>query len=269
MQHEEYLKQGQLSEALASLQEQVRNDPANSRYRVLLFQLLAVLGQWDRALKQLDVIRGMDDAALAMVHLYRAAIASEMLREQVFRGEREPVFLGQPEEWQALLWQALKLTATGEHAAAGEIRAQALELAPTAPGTVNGTAFAWIADADSRLGPLLEVITDGGYRWASFAQVRTLTVEAPEDLRDMVWLPAHILWQNGGEAYVLLPARYPGSAQRGGLLALSRQTQWEEAAPDAYLGYGQRMLVTDVDEYPLMEVRVVEFTPQRQAGDAG
>jgi type VI secretion system protein ImpE len=269
MKHEEYLRQGQLPEALASLQEQVRNDPANSKYRILLFQLLAVLGQWERALKQLDVIRGMDDSALAMVHLYRSAIASEMFREQVFRGEREPVFLGQPEEWQALLLQALKLTAEGKHAAAEDVRSRAFELAPTSGGTLNGAAFAWIADADPRLGPTLEVIIDGGYRWVSFAHIRTLTVEAPEDLRDVVWLPAHILWQSGGEAYALIPTRYPGSAQRAAALALSRRTEWEQAVDGVYLGYGQRMLATDADEYPLMEVRVVEFAPQGQAGDAG
>lgn len=269
MKHEEYLRQGQLPEALVSLQEQVRAEPANSKYRILLFQLLAVRGEWERALKQLDVIRGMDDSALAMVHLYRSAIASEMLREQVFRGEREPVFLGQPEAWQALLLQALKLTAEGRHEAAQAIREQAFELAPTSSGTLNGVAFAWIADADPRLGPTLEVVIDGGYRWVSFTHIRKLTLEEPEDLRDVVWLPAHILWQSGGESYALVPTRYPGSAQQADALALSRRTEWDEVAEGVYLGYGQRMLSTDADEYPLMEVRVVEFAPQGQAGDAG
>ncbi|MFO1349473.1 MAG: hypothetical protein U1F68_01835 [Gammaproteobacteria bacterium] len=36
------------------MQEQVRKNPANAKYRVFLFQLLAVLGQWERALNQLN-----------------------------------------------------------------------------------------------------------------------------------------------------------------------------------------------------------------------
>jgi len=269
MKHEEYLRQGQLPEALSSLQEQVRAQPANSKYRILLFQLLAVLGQWERALKQLDVIRGLDDSALAMVHLYRSAIACEMFREQVFRGEREPVFLGQPEEWQTLLLQALRLTVVKQYKVAQETRSQAFELAPVSTGKLNGVAFEWIADADPRLGPTLEVIIDSGYRWVSFAHIQKLTLDEPEDLRDVVWSPAHISWKSGGESYALIPTRYPGSAQRSDALALARQTEWEEVAENVYIGYGQRMLVTDTDEYPLTAVRVMNFSLEGQVADAG
>lgn len=41
--------------ALKYLQDGVRANPSDSKLRVFLFQLLSVLGQWDRALNQLNV----------------------------------------------------------------------------------------------------------------------------------------------------------------------------------------------------------------------
>ena len=51
----EALKQGNTATALQLLQTEVRNRPAEAGLRVFLFQLLCVLGQWDRALNQLNV----------------------------------------------------------------------------------------------------------------------------------------------------------------------------------------------------------------------
>lgn len=270
MKYEEYLRNGQLSEALASLQEAVRDNPADSKLRISLFQLLAVMGQWQRAHKQLDVIHGLDDAALAMVHLYRAAIACEVFREAVFRGEREPIFLGEPENWQALMLQALKLTAQGQHAVAAQTRQQALEQAATSSGVLDGKPFSWLADADSRLGPTLELFLDGGYRWVSLLHIERLLLEEPVSLQDVVWLPAHITWRGGGESHVLIPSRYPYSATQSDPLALSRLTVWDELAEQEWQGFGQRIWVSDSDEYSLLDVREVHFDAvASEAGNAG
>ena len=124
---DEALKQGDVNVALQLLQENVKKQPANAELRVFLFQLLAVLGQWDRALNQLDVAADLDDSTLAMVSMYRQVIACERFREQVFLGNKEPVIFGKPEEWVALLIQALKLTAQGESAKSQQLRNQAFE----------------------------------------------------------------------------------------------------------------------------------------------
>jgi type VI secretion system protein ImpE len=83
-------------------------------------------------------------------------------------------------------------------------------------------------------------------------------MEAPEDLRDMVWMPAHLQFANGGEMLALLPARYAGSESAAdGLIALGRKTVWEELAPDTHRGLGQRIITTDVADVPLLEVRTL------------
>ena len=62
------------------------------------------------------------------------------------------------------------------------------------------TTFAWIADADPRLGPVLEVFVNGNYMWVPFARVHAMQFDPPADLRDQVWMPARFTWSNGGEA---------------------------------------------------------------------
>ncbi len=101
------LHAGEPLRALRLLQEQVRAKPGDVRLRVFLFQLLCVLGQWERALNQLDTAANLDPSVLAMKHMYGSAIACELLRAQVFKGEKAPLVLGQPEAWLALLIEAL------------------------------------------------------------------------------------------------------------------------------------------------------------------
>jgi type VI secretion system protein ImpE len=125
--------------------------------------------------------------------------------------------------------------------------------------------FEWIADADSRLGPVLELMVNGRYYWAPFEQIRIIKITQPEDLRDLVWLPARFVWTNGGEAVGLIPTRYPGSEKsENSAIQLARTTQWQEVTDSVYHGLGQRMLATDRDDFPLLETRLISLN-----GDTG
>ncbi|MBU6246121.1 MAG: tetratricopeptide repeat protein [Xanthomonadaceae bacterium] len=257
---ENLLKEGRLDEALQSLTDQVRANPADARRRVFLFQLLAVLGQWERAQKQLAVAGEMDPVNALMVGAYQVALAGERERVEVLAGRRSPVIIGEPEAWVALLLQALRLNGEGRHDEAATLREQAFEQAEAVSGTVDDAPFEWLADADPRFGPCLEVITRGGYAWAPFSRIRELTFEAPSDLRDKVWAPVQITWTNGGQAVGFVPARYPGAEQSADCeVALGRRTDWHDLAPGLQVGAGQRMFATDGAEYPLLDVRVVRF----------
>ena len=260
MQAEQSLLQGQPEAALAQLQEQIRKEPGNPKLRVFLFQLLVVLGQWQRALSQLKVAGDLDAANLLMVQTYREAIQCEVFRAEVFAGKRSPLIFGQPEQWLALLVQALKLDAAGRFADAAALRNQAFESAPATSGNIDGTAFEWIADADGRLGPTLEAIFNGRYYWVPFRQISKIEVEKPVDLRDVVWMPVVFTWINGGQASGLIPTRYPGSeSEDDALIRLARKTEWRDVADGASHGLGQRLLATNLDDYALMDVRNIEL----------
>jgi len=255
---EENFRLGDLTACLAQLQTDVRARPENVRLRVFLVQVLMVLGQWERALNQLGVLKELDASALPMVHSYSAAIQCERLRAAVFRGERTPLLFGEPEPWIAQMIQALGLQAQGHDSEAAALRSGALEAAPATSGTLNGTPFEWLADADPRLGPLFEVLLNGNYYWVPTHRVQEIRIEAPADIRDLVWLPAEFVWANGGEAVGFVPTRYPGSeSSADDAIRLARKTEWTGA--EGNVGLGQRLLVTDAAEVPLLDLRTVTF----------
>jgi type VI secretion system protein ImpE len=253
---EERFRVGDLDGCLKELQAAVRQKPADAKLRVFLAQLLMVQGDWDRAVNQLKVIGEIDASALPMVHAYGAAIQCERLREGVFAGTRGPLLFGDPEPWIAQLMQSLALLGQGSEQGAADLRAQAFAAAPATAGTLNGTPFEWIADADSRLGPILEVLLNGAYYWVPLHRITSVTIEPPADARDLVWLPAQFQWSNGGEAMGLIPVRYPGSEKSDdAAIRLARKTEWRDAGADAYFGLGQRILTTDGPEAGLLELR--------------
>ena len=263
MQAEQSLQQGQPETALHQLQDQIKKEPANPKLRVFLFQLLAVLGQWPRALSQLKVAGDLDPANLLMVQTYREAIQCEALRTEIFVGKRSPLVFGEPQQWLAQLIQALSLEAAGHYEEASALRMQAFEAAPATTGSVNGCDFQWIADADTRLGPILEVIVNGCYYWVPFCRVSKIILEPPSDLRDMVWMPAHITWANGGDSVGLLPTRYPGSELASDpALSLGRKTEWLEPVTNEFHGLGQRILTTDCADYSLCDIRELLLNPE-------
>lgn len=270
MDAQEHVRAGDVRAALDALQNQVRAEPSEARHRVFLFQLLSVVGQWDRALTQLNVAGDMDAGNLGMMHVYRPALASEALRAEVFAGRKTPLIFGDPERWIALMFEALKVLGSGEVGKSEELRAEALEAAPTRGGRLNGREFEWIADADPRLGPMLEAVIDGRYFWVPFHRIAEIRVEEPQDLRDLVWLPAQFRLTNGGEAAALIPARYPGSESSDDpQIQLARRTEWEQLGENAFAGLGQRMLATDEHEYPLFDVRNITLSePLETVGTA-
>jgi type VI secretion system protein ImpE len=267
----EHLRAGDLALAVETAKQDVRKAPRDPRLRTFLFQLFCVTGDWDRALTQLSAAAELDPDAKPMAEAYRVAIRCEVLREKVFRGERTPTVLGDPGQWVPLLIEAARLLGSGRAADAARLRDAAFEVAPETPGTLNDEPFEWIADADPRLGPVLEAIVGGSYVWVPLHRVRIVQLDPPEDLRDTVWMPARFTWSNGGEAIGFVPTRYPGSAAASDpALALARRTEWTETQDGWSLPLGQRMFATDSgDEKALMDLRRLALTPVAAVAGAG
>jgi type VI secretion system protein ImpE len=102
--------------------------------------------------------------------------------------------------------------------------------------------------------------------------VRQIQIEEPTDLRDMIWIPATIVWTNGGEAFALIPVRYPGSElSEDGLIRLSRKTDWVDGGGGIQRGLGQRLFATNEDDYPILTVRriTVDSEAESPEPDAG
>jgi len=257
---QEFLAQGDPQAALAALQQQVRAHAADPKLRVFLFQLLCVLGQWQRALDQLQVCGELDAGTLAMVNTYRPALQCEAVREAVFDGKVLPHVFGQPQAWVALLAQALQADAQGDPHTAARLRESAFEQAPASAGMLDDRRFEWLADADPRLGPICECFIDGKYYWVPYERITRITLPEPSDVLDAVWASAEIEFSSGGTKHVLIPVRYPGTeSQEDDDLRLSRKTVWQGSDEAGWTGLGQRVLSTDQTELGLMDVRELSF----------
>jgi type VI secretion system protein ImpE len=175
------------------------------------------------------------------------------------------MLFGEPEAWLATLIESSLRAGAGDAALAAELGARAMAQAPASSGRINGEPFAWIADGDARLGPILEAMVNGRYYWIPFTRLARIDLEPPADLRDMVWLPAQLQFSNGGEAIAMLPTRYPGSERSDDdQILMARKTEWRAAGADdgdRWLGLGQRVLITDVGEHDILSVRSIEFEP--------
>jgi type VI secretion system protein ImpE len=262
---EENIRAGDLEGALRVLHESIKKNPADSKLRVFLFQLLCVNGQWEKALTQLSLVANLDADAMLLAQIFQPVIQCEALRQEVFAGKRSPLIFGEPQEWMGWLVHANALLAAGNVKEARELIDRALEAAPAVAGSINEHDFEWIADADSRLGPVLEAVLEGKYYWIPFNRIARIDITQPSDLRDLVWISATFTWSNGGEASGLIPVRYAGSeASSDSGIRLARRTDWQNLGEELYAGQGQRLFATDAGEYPLLETLVIKF-PQATA----
>lgn len=275
-----------LSDALSRAEVGVRARPQEAQARWLLFELLCVLGQWERALKQLQTWAGLSKDFDSTAHVMRGLIKAERQRMEVFAGRAEPAtiaaaFAGPPpagagdepldvraSAWMADLAGALRLAASGEGGAAEALEASdaareaALAQVPDTPGISNLVpAFQWIADADSRLGPVCEVVLIGAYRWLAFDDIRSLTKAAPERLLDLVWGEVDIVLRDGTSLKGYMPMRYPVHEGDRDALLMARETVWHDAGRTGVYGRGQKMWMTDAGDMPLLDLRACRFGP--------
>jgi len=272
----EMLQAGDIGACIEQAMQDVRADAGNVRHRVLLFQLMCLNGDWEKARRQLYVLKDMDAETIPMFETYDPVIQCEMFRQAVFDGQRSPLLFGEPRDWLATLCQALPCFADGRLEQGLEMQAEAFDQAPTSSGRIvaDGAAepeeFEWIADADGRLGPVLEVFLNGHYYWVPIEHVRHVRIDEPEDLRDLVWTPAQFQWANGGQAVGFIPTRYSGTENAtDDRVRLSRMTEWLGSPGDdedgLQVGVGQRLLATDVRDYPLLGIREITIGSAAEA----
>nr|WP_280190995.1 type VI secretion system accessory protein TagJ [Delftia sp. PS-11]KAJ8743969.1 virulence protein SciE type [Delftia sp. PS-11] len=255
MQQSSFNTQLPLNEQIKALKDQIRKAPAAAPLRIYYFQLLCVLGDWSKALEQLQLCAQLAPESAPMARAYREAIRCEVLRAEVFAGRKKPFLMGEPPRWLACMIDALALDAQGQADAAHALRAQALQEAPAVAGEIDGQPFEWLGDSDTRLGPVLELFAQGNYYWLPLQSLRGVGFEKVQDLRDLVWMPCEITLAQGGTLPGFMPARYPLAPEDDDALKLSRRTQWSDMGSEHVAGHGQRTWVTDANDFPMLQVR--------------
>ena len=226
MEAQRLYKEGKLSEAIASLQEELRLDPRDVPRRTFLFELLCFQGEFERARKQLDVIEGADPASYLGTMRFKQVIRAEDKRQEMFRTGALP---------------------------------DRRDEDPPVAGTLNGEPFEDLRDADPRIGSRLEMIAGGQYVWIPFSDLSLVRIPPPALLRDLLWATAEVEIRDreAGEANdVVLPVMTALSWQDPDeLVRLGRVTTWTELDTGEEAPVGQKLLLVDDVEFPILEVR--------------
>lgn len=257
---DDLFRAGDLDGARAALVEIVRAKPADQTARMFLFQLLCILGEWERAKTHLAVLAQLSPEAQMLATAYGQAIAAEQFRAEVFAGKATPPNLSRQSVWANDLALAVGHFAAGRAAEADAARERAFGAAPDTPGELDGVRFDWIADADGRFGPAFEAIVAGSYGIVPFDSIEKITSDGPQDLRDLVWYPVQIGFRSGQSISAMLPVRYPGSeAQTDPQLRLAKATTWAPG-PAGEQGLGQHLLsLSSGTDRGMLELRSLRF----------
>lgn len=257
---QELLKQSKPQEALDRLQNDIKQQPSNAGLRLGLFQLLATAGRWDRAIAQVQTAVSLDPSYAPLAVLLRSLVELEQVRIAVFTGQREPQVFGPSPKWLATLLGKRWTANTRRKSDVAKAYAKALKEAPECPGRIDGKPFKWIADADARFGPAIELYLQGNYYWVPLECVVRIDIEPPRDLQDLVWIQAKVTWTNGGAVIGHIPVRYPGTEKSSDpTLSLARSVAWDEIGVGCLIGTGIRVFSTDGGDYPLTKIRTIEF----------
>ena len=258
MNAQDILRSGDISGARAALAGELRRTPANVDLRQFFWQLLAVVGEWDKAEQQLRTLAMAEPKAMMMGGVYNQVLGAMKARAAVLSGAARGVSLVGSEPWVESLLDALQ--AFGRKAADAPLLSEAaLAAAPATAGAMDGEPFAWIADADLRFGPMLEAVIGEHYGFVPFAALRRIKISEPVDLRDTVWLPAELETRSGQTSMAFIPVLYPGTPQSGDdALMLARRTDWVDV-DGVEQGLGQRLLTSDGPEQGLLAIRDIRL----------
>lgn len=258
MNAEVLLRAGDLPGARKDLAQALRRSPDDVQLRQFFWQLLAVFGEWDKAEQQLRTLAMAEPKAMMMGGVYNQVLGAMKTRAAVIAGTTRGTSLVGSEPWVEALLDALQVSGQGGGNAA-ELSEAALADAPATAGTMDGEAFAWIADADLRFGPMLEAVIGEHYGFVPFAACKRLKVSEPVDLRDTVWLPVEIETRSGQTSMAFVPVLYPGTERTGdNELMLARRTDWVEQ-DGVEVGLGQRLLSTDGPENGILALRDIRL----------
>jgi type VI secretion system protein ImpE len=229
----ELYRAGRLEEAIEALGAAVRDNPTDAQRRTFLFELLCFAGNYDRAEKQLDALaRNGQDAEMGAL-VYRGALHAERIRQSMF-------------ETDGML-------------------PSSVEPSPVS-GTINGQPFTTLEDADPRIGARLELFVAGQYTWMPLAHVAAVSMQAPRRLRDLLWAPVIVKPAAGAElteiGEVLMPVLTPGAFRSADAeVRLGRVTDMEDLADGTVVPIGQKLLLVDGEELPILELRELTITP--------
>ncbi len=241
---------GQIDAARAMLIDQVKKSPGDIHARSLLFQVMLLCGEWDKARRQLDIAATQQASPDMNQPVYQNLIQAEKERIAVSKRELRPTFFPEVPEYSEDLFQMLDLLAMDKMDEAANVFERLDARLPHLQGTINGQPFKGFRDTDSTFTHYIEAIEYERYLWVPIASIRELAVSPPKTLIDLIWAKGRITTWEGLTMGCFLPVLYPNSFKSSDdQIRLGRLTDWNPMGGGLVKAAGQHVFqVGDVDK---------------------
>jgi len=266
---EGFLRAGKLSAAIGQVAEEVKANPSNYRGRTFLFELLCFAGDLDGAGEQLDAIGQQSTGSELAVRRYQSVLQAESARRRLFSEGLRPNVQPETPPYAELHFEALNCIREGQPERARVLLEEAEASRPALPGRLNGNcAFEDFKDCDDLIGPFLEAFIQADYNWIPWEAVSSVSIEPPKHSRDLIWIPARFELRAGDVGEAFLPVLYANSHLHSDeRVRLGRATEWRPDIQELALGLGQRLFAVGDRDFPMLEVRQIEFEHANATSD--
>jgi type VI secretion system protein ImpE len=254
------MRAGRLSEARTVLNEEVRSAPGNVGNRTLLFQVLALHGEWDKALRHLDMISTQDPSRAIGVHAYLDIITAEKERLKVMQRIQQPSVMPEPPSYFGQYLEYLDDIKDLKYDDAKNLVKKIDKARPFISGTLNSKRFEGCCDTDARLYAFLEAFVHERYVWIPFETIRELVIHEPKTSFDLIWVMASITTWSGLTMNCCLPVLYPESFQHANeQIKMGRLTDWVPLGGGLSKGVGQHVYQIGQEDRAILDIRETSF----------
>ena len=258
--------EGKVDAARAALIDRIKKTPADSQARSLLFQVMLLCGQWDKARRQLDIAATQQGSPDMNVPVYQNLIEAEKERAAVAAMEQRPTFFPDVPEYSDDFFMALELLKNEKVDQANQLLDRVEAALPAIQGTLNNEPFSGFRETDTTLAFFIEAIEYERYLWVPIANIRELVVSEPKTLMDLIWAKGRITTWEGLTMGCFLPALYPNSfASEDERIRLGRLTQWEAIGGNFVKAFGQHVYDVGGMDRSIFELKEVVFTLTQRA----
>ncbi|BFM08566.1 type VI secretion system accessory protein TagJ [Halioxenophilus aromaticivorans] len=244
---------GDLSQAMTLAAEVVKQNPSDVTARVFFAELCCIVGDLERADKQLQTLITLAPELVLTASNWRQLIRAAYARNSVYQEGATPTLVAPPSpDVERALHQLVALhnnfletetTDSDENSSPANV-----------VFTVNQSSTAALRDLDDLNADILEFLgTNGNYFWVELSQIESLHLETPERPLDLLWRKCRLITNGGSDGVVFMPTIYPNTSDDTQQL-LGRSTDWVNRN-GLELGLGLREFLVGDEVLSIMDLK--------------
>ncbi|WP_038867692.1 type VI secretion system accessory protein TagJ [Vibrio jasicida] len=252
--------EGNLTEALEVLIENIKASPKDATLRSSFIELLCIDGNFERADEQLMQAIKLFPEYLSGASQLRHLVKAAQARKDFFHGAATAQFVSDHEGLNRLLIEFNLALKNNDQRNAYNLASEIEQQHVKKSFSQGGNIYDDVRDIDDQLGGYIELFsTAGNYFLVPIANVKQLELKTPSSLLETIWRPVEFDIEGLGEGEGHTPLTYIGSqtdAQK-----LGRETDWQQVGEqELFVGLGQKCWLVGETALPLFDLKLLEET---------